>query len=178
MNTVSHILLSACIVCLLLWDELRSSVIFGGYSLRKITEIFPLICLICLMLYVYFNNVTDLFILKVFCVNLSRSFLYITYSIYFYYKVLQKYQVKYVWKIMIDYCLLYMHVCMVYAFVHVVLEKSWKIWSFTGAWGEPIGLNTLRPRQNGRHFPDDIFKCIFVNKNTWIFIKISLKFVP
>ena len=39
-------------------------------------------------------------------------------------------------------------------------------------------LNTLRPRQNGRHFPDDIFKCIFLNENAWIFIKISLKFVP
>ena len=24
-------------------------------------------------------------------------------------------------------------------------------------------VNTLRPRQNGRHFPDDIFKGIFVN---------------
>ena len=39
-------------------------------------------------------------------------------------------------------------------------------------------LNTLRPRQNGRHFPDDIFKSIFVNENVWILIKISLKFVP
>ena len=39
-------------------------------------------------------------------------------------------------------------------------------------------LNTLRPRQNGRHFPDDIFKWIFVNENVWISIKISLKFVP
>ena len=39
-------------------------------------------------------------------------------------------------------------------------------------------LNTLRPRQNGRHFPDDISKCIFLNENTWISIKISLKFVP
>ena len=38
--------------------------------------------------------------------------------------------------------------------------------------------NTLRPRQNGRHFPDDIFKCIFLNENVWISIKISLKFVP
>ena len=37
-------------------------------------------------------------------------------------------------------------------------------------------LNTLRPRQNGRHFPDDIFKCIFLNENVWIFIKISLFF--
>ena len=39
-------------------------------------------------------------------------------------------------------------------------------------------LNTLGPRQNGRHFPDAIFKCIFFNENVWIVIKISLKFVP
>ena len=39
-------------------------------------------------------------------------------------------------------------------------------------------FNTLRPRQNGRHFPDDIFKCIFLNENVWISIKISLKLVP
>ena len=38
--------------------------------------------------------------------------------------------------------------------------------------------NTLRPRQNGRHFPDHIFKWIFLNENVWISIKISLKFVP
>ena len=39
-------------------------------------------------------------------------------------------------------------------------------------------VNTLRLRQNGRHFPDDIFKWIFWNENVWILIKISLKFVP
>ena len=39
-------------------------------------------------------------------------------------------------------------------------------------------LNSLRPRQNGRHFAEDIFKCIFSNENVWIPIKISLKFVP
>ena len=39
-------------------------------------------------------------------------------------------------------------------------------------------FNTLRPRQNGRHFPDDIFKWIFLNENVWILINISLKFVP
>ena len=39
-------------------------------------------------------------------------------------------------------------------------------------------FNTLRPRQNGRHFPDDIFKWIFLNENVWISNKISLKFVP
>ena len=38
--------------------------------------------------------------------------------------------------------------------------------------------NTLRPRQNGRHFPDEIFKYIFVNENIWILIKISLIFFP
>ena len=39
-------------------------------------------------------------------------------------------------------------------------------------------INTLRPRQNGRLFLDDIFKWIFLNENVWISIKISLKFVP
>ena len=39
-------------------------------------------------------------------------------------------------------------------------------------------FNTLRPRQNGRHFADDIFKCIFLNENVWMPIKISMKFVP
>ena len=39
-------------------------------------------------------------------------------------------------------------------------------------------LNTLRPRQNGRHFADDTFKCIFLNENIRISIEISLKFVP
>ena len=39
-------------------------------------------------------------------------------------------------------------------------------------------LNTLRPRQNGRHFSDDIFKWILLNENVLIPIKISLKFVP
>ena len=39
-------------------------------------------------------------------------------------------------------------------------------------------LYTLRPRQNGRHFADDIFKRIFLDGNVGISIKISLKFVP
>ena len=39
-------------------------------------------------------------------------------------------------------------------------------------------LDTLRPRQNGRHFADDTFKHIFLNENVRIFIKISLNFVP
>ena len=43
-------------------------------------------------------------------------------------------------------------------------------------WTAISDFNTLRPRQNGRHFADDIFKCIFLNENVWI--KVSLKFVP
>ena len=39
-------------------------------------------------------------------------------------------------------------------------------------------FNTLRLRQNGRHFVDDILKWIFLNENVWILLKISLKFVP
>ena len=39
-------------------------------------------------------------------------------------------------------------------------------------------INILRPRPKGHHFPDDIFKCIFLNGNVWIVIKISLKYVP
>ena len=34
-----------------------------------------------------------------------------------------------------------------------------------------------QPRQNGRHFPDDIFKWIFLNETLYVSLKISLKFV-
>ena len=39
------------------------------------------------------------------------------------------------------------------------------------------GLNTLRPRQDGRHFADDIFMGIFFNEDCCILIKLSLKYV-
>ena len=48
------------------------------------------------------------------------------------------------------------------------LQISCRDWTF----------NTLRPRRNGQHFPDNIFKHIFFNENVWISIKSSLKFVP
>ena len=50
----------------------------------------------------------------------------------------------------------------------------WSTYTSLGAWW----FNTLRPRQNGSHLPDDIFKYIFLNENVWISLKISLKFVP
>ena len=39
-------------------------------------------------------------------------------------------------------------------------------------------VKTLRPRQNGCHFPDDIFTYIFLNENVCTSLTISLKFVP
>ena len=39
-------------------------------------------------------------------------------------------------------------------------------------------INTLRLTQNGRYFPNNIFKCILLNENVWILLIISLKFVP
>ena len=41
-----------------------------------------------------------------------------------------------------------------------------------------LGYNTLRTKQNGRDFADDIFTCIFLNENIWISIKISLMLIP
>ena len=41
-----------------------------------------------------------------------------------------------------------------------------------------LNFNTLRQRQNGRHFADDFFKCIFLNENFWILHKISMKYIP
>ena len=41
-----------------------------------------------------------------------------------------------------------------------------------------VTLNSLRPRQNGRHFTDNVFKCIFFNEDICISINFSLIFVP
>ena len=43
---------------------------------------------------------------------------------------------------------------------------------------ESIAIWSLRLRQNGRHFANDIFKYIFLTGNIWIWIKISPNFVP
>ena len=40
-----------------------------------------------------------------------------------------------------------------------------------------ISVNTLRSRQYGRHFADDIFKWIILNENVYMSIKIPLNFV-
>ena len=71
----------------------------------------------------------------------------------------------------------------------VVMGSLAVVWIYTTAdrdWTDKIQLqikpreafNTLKPRLNGRHFADDIFKGIFLNENIWIPIEFSLKFVP
>ena len=59
-----------------------------------------------------------------------------------------------------------------------LLPKLLKMSSAWDSWCHKTSINTLRPRQNGRHFPDDTFKRIFLNENIIISIKISPKFVP
>ena len=45
-------------------------------------------------------------------------------------------------------------------------------------WVWKLSFNTLRLRQNGRHFADDILKSISLNENLQILNKISLKYAP
>ena len=52
-----------------------------------------------------------------------------------------------------------------------------KPYGITGPQWVPTS-NTLRPRRNGRHFADNIFKGIFFNESIWFSIKIPMKFVP
>ena len=52
---------------------------------------------------------------------------------------------------------------------------------YATCWPFQSGLNTLRPRQNGRHFADDIFKYIFTPLpfySPWSSFTNSFKFVP
>ena len=41
-----------------------------------------------------------------------------------------------------------------------------------------VAVNTMRPRKNGCHFPDNIFRCVFFYESWCILIEISLKFLP
>ena len=41
-----------------------------------------------------------------------------------------------------------------------------------------VAAQHIEARQNGWHFPGDIFKCIFLNENVWIPNTIWLKFIP
>ena len=51
-------------------------------------------------------------------------------------------------------------------------------WTLRRLQWQTLHINSLRPKQNGRLFADDTFKCIFLNENIRISTKNSLKFVP
>ena len=57
--------------------------------------------------------------------------------------------------------------------IFMTLGSTWHRW-----WAHANYLNSMRPRQNRRHFAGDIFKCIFLNENERISLRISPKFVP
>ena len=98
----------------------------------------------------------------------------------------------YIWRLQFDECLM-----LLVWLIHKVIKhtKSYIKWFlscycatnnksyFSGQANIFIGagfiwVNTVRPRQNGRHFTHDTFKCIILNENVSIAIKILLKFVP
>ena len=62
--------------------------------------------------------------------------------------------------------------------VCIVVAQLSDMHDFTSRLMVALWINTLRPRQNGRHFADEVFKCFFLNENVQISLKISLKFVP
>ena len=51
-------------------------------------------------------------------------------------------------------------------------------WVWDSLFQKVIAFNTLRARQNGRHFTDSFFKCICFNEKVWISITIPSKLVP
>ena len=59
-----------------------------------------------------------------------------------------------------------------------VHSQLWATATVTMLGCDAASILTHPPGQNGRHFADDIFKCIFENDFFCIFIKVSLMFVP
>ena len=72
----------------------------------------------------------------------------------------------------------YVDTCELYSVHFVILLFNWYVQPvYKISHNVNMSINALRPRQNGRYFADDIFKCILLNENVWIAIKNSLKFV-
>ena len=60
-------------------------------------------------------------------------------------------------------------------YVRVILSNRWHAQTRPRC---SCAVSSLKPKPNCRNFADDIFKCIFVNENILISLKISLKFIP
>ena len=57
-------------------------------------------------------------------------------------------------------------------------SRNFMLYWVIGATFVHVYLLLYTLKQNGRHFPDDIFKSIFLNENVSISIEISLMFIP
>ena len=62
--------------------------------------------------------------------------------------------------------------------LQALLHQQWPSWLKHLFIARSQCINTLRMRQNGCHFADNVFKSIFLNENVWILIIIALKYVP
>ena len=73
---------------------------------------------------------------------------------------------------------LYVYVFMLYL-CHVTV--LWNAYLFGPKWSiiyyYYLEFKSLKPRRNTRNFTDGIFKCVFLNGNVWVLLKIILKFV-
>ena len=77
-------------------------------------------------------------------------------------------------------CVKYSQILSTTPVITIMWDNSYHMvysWALMFSWTRLI-TSTLRRRQDGRRFPDDIFKCIFLNENDKIPIQISIKFVP
>ena len=70
--------------------------------------------------------------------------------------------------------------CSLYINTGPLYISPWQVWlRGTMKSADDLGIiNSSPPGQNGRHFADDMFKCIFLNENIWISNEISLKYIP
>ena len=130
------------------------------------------------------NNWSVFICLSLFSYIFSRNELACHHTIN--YKPLSRYPIDAWWHMYVSnnsvYKLVNMLGRMITASTIVILFTNW--WRISAASMLSNALlrllvsNALGPGQNGLHFPDEIFKCIFVNENIWILIKVSLNFVP
>ena len=60
----------------------------------------------------------------------------------------------------------------------IISSLSVKNYDTSPTYSKVTYLNSSPPGQNGLHYADDIFRCLFLNEKFCILIKILMKFVP
>ena len=85
---------------------------------------------------------------------------------------------KTIFRYITGYCNVFLKFSDVQCFIIFFLDQTSSYKIGDAIFSDISRVNTSRPRKNGGHFADEIFKCIFLKENAWISIKISPKFVP